>query len=188
MGNREKLLDGAKRSLLERGYLRTTARDITAASGANLASIGYHFGSKDALLTAAMIEAISEWGDEVEAILRTDPADDPVDQLETIWGRALESIARQRPLWVASVEIFIVAEQEPALREMLGEALEEARGGLAAMLTEGRPIADPATRRALASLCLAVLEGLVLQHLIDPARAPSASDLAGAIRTLRDIR
>ena len=33
--------------------LGKTARDIVAASGANLASIGYHFGSKEALLSAA---------------------------------------------------------------------------------------------------------------------------------------
>ncbi|TDC54322.1 TetR family transcriptional regulator [Actinomadura sp. KC345] len=30
-----------------------TARDIAAASGAHLASIGYHFGSKDNLLTSS---------------------------------------------------------------------------------------------------------------------------------------
>lgn len=43
--------------------MRTTARDIVKASGANLASIGYHYGSKDALLTQAFIELISDWGD-----------------------------------------------------------------------------------------------------------------------------
>jgi hypothetical protein len=31
MGNREALLSGAKKSLLENGYDRTTVRDITAA-------------------------------------------------------------------------------------------------------------------------------------------------------------
>ena len=185
MGNREKLLEGAKQSLLERGYQRTTARDIVAASGgANLASIGYHFGSTEALLTAAMIEAIAQWGDEVEAIVQMDPADDPVDQLELIWSRALDSIARQRALWVASVEIFIVAEHDPAIQEMLGDSLEQAREGLAAMLTGGRPSSDPAMARALGSLCLAVLEGFVLQHLIDAERGPSPAGLAGAIRSL----
>ena len=54
MGHREALLDGARRCLLERGYARTTARDLVAASGTNLASIGYHFGSKEALLNGAM--------------------------------------------------------------------------------------------------------------------------------------
>lgn len=55
MGHREDLLEGAKRCLLEKGFVRTTARDIVKESGANLASIGYHYGSKDALLAQAYV-------------------------------------------------------------------------------------------------------------------------------------
>src|SRR6185437_14594009 len=62
MGHREDLLEGAKRCLLEKGYAGTTARDIVAASGANLASIGYHYGSKDALMRQAIIASSEEWG------------------------------------------------------------------------------------------------------------------------------
>lgn len=63
MGHREDLLEGAKKCLVEKGFVRTTARDIVNASGANLASIGYHYGSKDALLTQAYVELAQEWGD-----------------------------------------------------------------------------------------------------------------------------
>ena len=57
MGHKDDLLDGAKRCLYEKGYARTTARDIVAASGTNLASIGYHYGSKENLLNAALMSA-----------------------------------------------------------------------------------------------------------------------------------
>jgi AcrR family transcriptional regulator len=63
MGHREDLLEGAKRCLLEKGYARTTARDIVAASGTNLASIGYHYGSKEALLNLAFLKVTEEWGE-----------------------------------------------------------------------------------------------------------------------------
>src|SRR5437588_1514213 len=53
--HREQLVKGAIRCLQTKGYARTTSRHIPAASGANLASIGYHFGSKEALLNEAMI-------------------------------------------------------------------------------------------------------------------------------------
>ncbi|GAA5003457.1 hypothetical protein GCM10025734_40840 [Kitasatospora paranensis] len=62
MGNREDLLAGAKRCLYEKGYGRTTARDIASAAGVSLAAIGYHYGSKEALLTQATIQALGEWG------------------------------------------------------------------------------------------------------------------------------
>jgi AcrR family transcriptional regulator len=52
MGNREELIAGAKRCLIEKGFARTTARDIASASGVSLAAIGYHFGSKARSLSA----------------------------------------------------------------------------------------------------------------------------------------
>ncbi len=58
MGNREDLLAGARRCLFEKGYSCTTVRDIaTAAGGVSMAAIGYHFGSKEALLNEALAEA-----------------------------------------------------------------------------------------------------------------------------------
>lgn len=67
MGHREDLLEGAKRCLLEKGFVRTTARDIVKESGTNLASIGYHYGSKDALLTQAFVELVQEWGEKFDS-------------------------------------------------------------------------------------------------------------------------
>jgi AcrR family transcriptional regulator len=52
--NRDALLLAAKQCLLEKGYNRTTARDIASMAGVSLAAIGYHFSSKDALLTEAL--------------------------------------------------------------------------------------------------------------------------------------
>ena len=65
MGHREDLLVGAVRCLREKGYAHTTARDIVAASGTNLASIGYHYGSTKALLNAAVITAMEDFGAEM---------------------------------------------------------------------------------------------------------------------------
>jgi AcrR family transcriptional regulator len=67
VGNREDLLKGARECLLEKGYLQTTARDISNASGVGLAAIGYHFGTKEALLQEAMVEANQEWGQRLAA-------------------------------------------------------------------------------------------------------------------------
>src|SRR5213592_4977289 len=66
--HRDLLLEAAKRLLRDKGYARTTARDLVAASGTNLASIGYHFGSKEALLNEAIGDAFEEWTNEVVAM------------------------------------------------------------------------------------------------------------------------
>ncbi|MFS8203434.1 TetR/AcrR family transcriptional regulator [Streptomyces sp. CWNU-52B] len=49
---RTQILDAAERLFAERGYRGTSVRAITDLAGANLAAVGYHFGSKAELLAA----------------------------------------------------------------------------------------------------------------------------------------
>jgi len=104
MGNREDLLAAAKRCLYERGYARTTARDIATAAGTSLAAIGYHFGSKDALLNEARIQAIAEWYDELGRALAasSEPDATPMERFEAIWTRMIEVFGAHRALCVYS--------------------------------------------------------------------------------------
>ena len=51
---RTQLLDAAERLFAERGYRGTSVRAITDLAGANLAAVGYHFGSKAELLSAVV--------------------------------------------------------------------------------------------------------------------------------------
>ena len=87
MGHKEELLAAARRCLVTRGYAKTTARDLVAESGTNLASIGYHFGSKDALLAQALDDAFIEYTDKVVgARRRVGPeTTDPHRAVSTAW-------------------------------------------------------------------------------------------------------
>ena len=55
---RGKLLDRAAHLFLEKGYERTTVRDIATEVGIQSGSIFHHFKSKEYLLKAVMTEAI----------------------------------------------------------------------------------------------------------------------------------
>jgi AcrR family transcriptional regulator len=186
MGNREDLLAAAKRCLFEKGYARTTARDIAAAAGVSLAAIGYHFGSKEALLNAARIQVIGEWWDELARTLAADAvADaDPVERFEAIWTRVIESFAGQRMLWVASFEMLAQVDQAPEVRSVVANAQERARLGLALLFHRLDPAVDRQTAWAVGSFYLALLPGVMAQWLIDPDHAPSGRDLAEALRTI----
>ncbi|MEU7408892.1 TetR/AcrR family transcriptional regulator [Streptomyces sp. NPDC042638] len=50
---KNKLLEGALRTLTEQGIAKTSARSVAAAAGVNQALVFYHFGSVDELLAAA---------------------------------------------------------------------------------------------------------------------------------------
>ncbi|QUX27742.1 TetR family transcriptional regulator [Nocardiopsis akebiae] len=59
---RTQILDAAERLFAEHGYRGTSVRAITALAGANLAAVGYHFGSKAELMAAVarrVVEPIS---------------------------------------------------------------------------------------------------------------------------------
>lgn len=187
MGHREELLRGAKKALLEKGYARTTARDIVALSGTNLGSIGYHYGSTEALMTAAMLSAIEEWGDALGRALGVpdpdgDAADDP---MLLFWRRVIRSIQTDRPLWLASIEVLLQAEHNPALREQLAGGMRDGRSGMAAILTGiAEDQLDPATVRTIGSVQLALMSGVLTQWLTDPATAPTAEEVVAGIRAL----
>src|SRR5712664_1053480 len=55
---RTQILDAAERLFAERGFRGTSVRAITDLAGANLAAVGYHFGSKAELLAAVIRRVI----------------------------------------------------------------------------------------------------------------------------------
>lgn len=185
MGHREDLLDGAKRCLYAKGYARTTARDIVAASGTNLGSIGYHYGSTQALMNAAMLSAIEEWGDAIAKALATDTGDESDDPMVRYWRRVIGTMDSHRNLWMASIEAMIQSEHAPELRAQMADGLQQGRSGMAAVLT-GTPEdeLDPETVSGLGSIQMALMSGVMTQWLVDPAHAPSAEQVVAGLRAL----
>ncbi len=188
VGNREKLLEGAKRCLYEKGFARTTARDLVDVSGANLASIGYHFGSKEALLTQAMLDELRQWGDELAAVLPGGDDKDPLSRLESMWTRLMQSFVDRRALWFATFEAFTEAERSPELHDALGTGYQLARPWMATLLT-GQNVedVDEQTAQTIGSFLLALQAGLAAQWLLDPGHSPSGSDVAEALRKMADV-
>jgi AcrR family transcriptional regulator len=187
MGNREALVDGAKTCLLQKGYGRTTARDIATAAGVSLAAIGYHFGSKEALLNEAMREALDEWGADVGRALA--PAAGPTTAYERFvasWQQAIASLDEPnvKALWTTQFEVLSVG--QPGLLAELSQLQGEAREGVAHLFGGVDADADPAEVDRIGSFLQALLLGVVVLYLFDPAKAPSPEDLAASIRAVAE--
>ncbi|MEU6076899.1 TetR/AcrR family transcriptional regulator [Micromonospora sp. NPDC047074] len=185
MGQREDLLAGARRCLVEKGYAHTTARDIVAVTGAHLGSIGYHFGSKDALLNAALLETFDAWGDAIAAAVVAEPGGAPLDRLRRFLDGILALAPEQRAILVASVQAYAQAEFAPEVRDQLVVSYAASRRELAALVLDVAPAEVSAEQaRRYGSLALAVINGVVLQWMLDPGAAPTADDLVRAIEGL----
>ncbi|GAA1106544.1 TetR/AcrR family transcriptional regulator [Nocardiopsis composta] len=184
MGHKEQLLEGAKQCLYAKGYARTTARDIVAASGANLASIGYHYGSKEALLTAAMVDAVGEWADRVTGSLRVERSD-PMGRFEEVMNRLAGSYPGARTMVAANFEALAQLDHRPELRDQLVEAHAIARRSLVALVldTPEEEVAEE-QESGLGSLLLALIPGTMAMFLVDPGSTPDGTRLAEGVRSL----
>ncbi|WP_150462364.1 TetR/AcrR family transcriptional regulator [Nesterenkonia ebinurensis] len=184
MGHREALLEGAKRCLYDKGYARTTARDLVAASGTNLGSIGYHYGTKEALLDAALLSAVSEMN---AALLQHTQDEHARGAFPAAWQRIIDTFAEYRPLLIAQVEAWAQVERSPELRERLAafQTEELARGSEHARTLH--PALDEPTARAVTAVTNILADGLVVQWLIDPDTTPTGADIATGLRALADV-
>uniref|UniRef100_A0AAU2V298 TetR/AcrR family transcriptional regulator n=1 Tax=Streptomyces sp. NBC_00003 TaxID=2903608 RepID=A0AAU2V298_9ACTN len=189
MGHREDLLEGAKRCLLEKGYARTTARDIVAESGTNLASIGYHYGSKEALLNLAFLKLTEEWGDAVaEEPGERAPADlPPLERFERGWASIIGSYEQSRPVWKLQMEIVSRIDSDPELQKALAAPQLEGRKGLAEGFLGIDENADPERARLAGTFYQALLAGVMVQWMVDPETAPSAQDLTEGLKIVMGI-
>jgi AcrR family transcriptional regulator len=187
MSHKEDLLAGAVACLREKGYAQTTARDIVAASGTNLASIGYHYGSTKALLNAAVLKALDDFGEQMAQAMQTDAVagQTTLERFERFWTQVIDSFRTSRQVWLATFDIFTVAQRDPQVRAVVADGIEDARAFWAEALYGVDP-ADRQQARAVGSLHQALVSGVLVQWLIDPERAPSPADLAAAMGAIAD--
>ncbi|MFF2026030.1 TetR/AcrR family transcriptional regulator [Streptomyces sp. NPDC058171] len=185
MGHREDLLEGAKRCLLERGFLETTARDIVRESGTNLASIGYHYGSKDALLAQAYVDLIEGVSLAFDAVPDGDDptADGSLARFERSWENVIRTFTENRSTWRLGLEVMVHADRLPGVREHLARASGAARSGLVAMFLGG-PEPEPTDPLAVTAggFYSTLLQGLMVQWFFDPGTTPTGAELTEGLR------
>jgi AcrR family transcriptional regulator len=181
VSNRTALLEGAKECLRTKGYARTTARDLVAASGANLSSIGYHFGSKEALLAEAFDELFLEYTERLTAAAGGDPAMPALARVAESWRKMLAEMPEHESMMLAFVESIGPAVRSPALREKLAEHFQRTRDEVAESVRASLGDAPGADPDVIASYLIAVHDGLMIQFLVDPSRTPNGEQLATSL-------
>ena len=179
----------AKQCLNERGYSQTSARDIASEAGVSTAAIGYHYGTKDALLMEALLEALAEWGAVLgeKLVAPTAAATSAGERFTENWERVIPTFATDRALWRIQFDMLGAMDRNPRVKEFLSGANRDARLALVAMFGDPRgpdAPADDEEAERLGSFYQALLAGLSAQHLLDPDTALTAHDLARMLNTV----
>jgi AcrR family transcriptional regulator len=130
---RAALLEEARKLFACRGYAGASVRAITAAAGANLGAVTYHFGSKMALYHEVLG---SIWAQACETAERESRADAPaLDRIEAIVRAVFATVASRPdvgPLFLR--ELAEPGEVPPPVRAQVGRLA----GTLRALITEGQ--------------------------------------------------
>jgi AcrR family transcriptional regulator len=178
-GTRTALLEAAKRLVFERGYARTSVRDLVSEAGANLGAVNYHFGSRENLLNQAMLEFFLEWGESVGQV-EVAPGAGPLEQLAARARPMVDGIPSAQPLFVVFLEGLLQSRHSPALRRELAEHYARQREQASERIRASPGAGEMAPRSAevIASYMLAVADGLQIQALIDPKSVPTGDELA----------
>jgi AcrR family transcriptional regulator len=179
--HRDELLAAARRLLRTKGYADTTARDLAAESGTHLGSIGYHFGSKEALLCEAMHEEFQLWTRRLGEIALSAEGATPLERLGASWRAMVDEIPDYRELLIACLDALAAAARRPELRARVSRQYAETREAVRDTLTAALGPDDTGQHELVAMFLVAVCDGLMVQYLLDPERFPTGDALVSAL-------
>ncbi|MFD7320084.1 TetR/AcrR family transcriptional regulator [Streptomyces sp. NPDC059875] len=170
---KEKLLEGALRTLVEQGIAKTSARSVAAAAGVNQALVFYHFGSVDELLAAAC-----RHGSE-QRVARYRDRLGRIESLSELLAFGREMHAEERAAGHVAVlgQLLAGAQTHPPLAPATAAGLDLWIVEIERVLTRvlaGSPIGEFTDPAGLARAVAASFVGMELYEGVDPAGAEAA--------------
>jgi AcrR family transcriptional regulator len=163
------LKEATRVCVARRGLAGATSREITREAGANLASITYHFGSKERLVAEALLEGFRSWLAPTVGVLagEGDPAARTVAAIQTL----LTTFEEHRDAAPAYLQALAHAHVDDPLREGIVELLGELRGLLAADIRAVQHAGELGAwvdADLMAAVLVAVANGFVVQVTVEP--------------------
>ena len=163
---RARLLDAAVRVVARDGLDAASVKTIAAEADVTPGLLHYHFASKEALLEAALRQALETYLQTVRARTKSVA---PHELLDAVFADARSAVEADADVFRLRLAFATRALADPALasvmRELNAQAIEETAHGLALARGATKP---GAADRALAATLKAVFDGVMLAALIDP--------------------
>lgn len=161
---RQHLLETAGQLFAERGFAEGTTKEIAQRAGTPMASINYHFGSREGLYEAVLIEAHRQILslDELLAVTQ-DPDASAQDKLRSVLGRVLGMSAGRGVPWGYRVMVREVFSPSALLPVMVEKAVRPKAAAMRALMAQvlGLPETHPAVQRCVAFVVLPAIMMLV---------------------------
>lgn len=158
------LVEAAKRLLIEKGMDALRVGSITKAAGQNRAMVSYYFGGKAAMIAVAVDSLLHEAVQELATQAESLPAGDRRVSAHVDSTLSL----MQTPEFLATLDVVPAAFRNEDLRERLAELYGWYREVNAACLDPDADASQSDRLNGLATLFVAVIDGLAIQWALDP--------------------
>lgn len=121
---RQRLLDSAGECFADKGFHGATVREISQRAEANLAAVNYHFGDKQKLYEAVLLEAMNYAEDRFRAVREKFDTLGPARRLHDLVGALLRGgLDPDRPQWHCKLLCLEMAEPGQALETLYTETI-----------------------------------------------------------------
>jgi AcrR family transcriptional regulator len=168
-GTRDQLIQATREAIRDVGLPAATAREIVGRASANLASIPYHFGTKDALVAEALIAEARALVAPVLTLQAGDrPAAERTSDTVAMLNELFEARRSQVPVYLAALA---AAPHTPDVRRGLGSLWADLRARLAediARQLEEGTLPHWVSPPAMAAAILSLVNGVIVASVIDP--------------------
>jgi AcrR family transcriptional regulator len=181
---RERLLNGARRLLAEKGYAGMELRDVAARGEAPRGSIYHHFpgGKRQLAVEAAELE-----GTEIRAAIERSLAERGLAATLTAFGEMFRRRVKDQPerLGCPVAAAALARPEDPALAAAATAAFESWEAPIAAALRDEGVAAEDAA--SFAGLVVSTIEGALVRARAAADQAPLDSAVAGLRRALEAL-
>lgn len=163
---RQRLIAAAFTVVARDGLDRASVKSIAAEAGVNPGLTHYHFPTKDALLEAALRDALAGYLERLRWRRLNTPR---ADQLRAFFADAWESVTREADFFRVRLSFATKALSDPALASTLKDLNAAAIAEAALTLAAAAGREAPTVRDTeVASMLKATFDGLMLAWLLDP--------------------
>jgi AcrR family transcriptional regulator len=148
---RAHILETGGRVFAERGYADATSKEISRRAGTNQAAVNYHFGSKDGLYEAVLIEAHRQLVDFDELSAWTAGEGDARGKLRAVLAHLMSLALRKEEAWGFRVLLREVLTPSPMMPALVSNAIRPKARLLLGLIAEitGLPPEHPTAQRGL---------------------------------------
>jgi TetR/AcrR family transcriptional repressor of bet genes len=181
-GKEGQILLGAFESIIEKGISKTTIRSIGQKAGLNPGIIHYYFKNKDELLSRVLSTCYNNAIANLESLNSSSLS--PLQKVERLVDLGLTLFGPRKDDWTVITAFWAHTMSRDSVLTVIHRKLN--RRFQAAMIKVMKGCLDDSdlkTIKGFASLLIGTIEGLALQHVLDPESFDS-EHLAGLVKRL----